>query len=207
MRILFLSKQKPFSQDAAELVTKHFPKSIVIFGERNQPFPDYLLKEEFDYVISYISPWIVPQEMLERTKKAAINFHPGSPAYPGIGCTNFAIYNNEKEFGITVHHMKASVDTGDIILVEKFPIFPNDSVFSLTQRCYAFIYVAFTKIFDCILNDKSLPQSKEVWLRKPYKRQELDDLCVLSRLMSKEEIYRRERAVTYPGMPGAYFKD
>lgn len=123
MTILFLAKQKPFAKEASELIRLHFSKSEILFGQIDDPFPAHIYGIEFDYVISYISPWIVPKQVLDYTKIAAINLHPGPPEYPGIGCTKLAIYNNEKEFGITVHHMEDKPDSGDIITVERFPIF------------------------------------------------------------------------------------
>lgn len=206
MSILFLAKEKPFAEDAADLIKKHFKSFEIIFGDRDEPFPDQVLGQGFDYVISYMSPWVVPEEVLEKTKVAAVNFHPGSPKYPGIGCTNFAIYNQEKEYGITVHHMKEKVDTGDIIAVETFPIFAKDSVYTLTQRCYAYIYMAFIKIFPLMLSGQALPKSKDSWTRVPYTRHELNELCRLTQDMPKEEINRRIRATQYPGMPGAYWE-
>lgn len=204
LSILFLAKEKPLAREASDLVTSHFSDSVIVFGEPYEPFPKDLLNRTFDYVISYISPWIVPKKVLDNAKIAAINFHPGSPEYPGIGCTNFAIYNGEKSFGITCHHMAERVDTGRIIYVERFPIFEKDTVFSLTQRCYAFIYVAFVKVFATIIDGTSLPNSKEKWKREPYTRRELDDLCVIDDTMSDEEVKKRVKATSYPGMPGAY---
>lgn len=182
MSLLFLAKHKPFAEDASELVRLHYYSSAeIIFGDMNSPFPEHL-------------------------KISAINFHPGPPEYPGIGCTNFAIYNGEKEFGITVHHMQEKVDTGDIIHVERFPIFDNDTVYSLTQRCYAYIYIAFVKIFSIILSDKPLPSSNETWKRKPFTRKELNDLCVITKDMSDDETRRRVRATCYPKARGAFIE-
>lgn len=206
IKILFLAKQKPFSKDAADMIKLHFNEAVIIFGNPDEPFPSGLLTKKFDYIISYISPWIIPKQVLNNVKTAAINFHPGSPEYPGIGCTNFAIYNNEKEFGITVHHMIDQVDSGDIIAVKRFPIFNNDTVYSLTQRCYAYIYTSFVEIFSLFLSNKPMPKSGEHWKRKPFTRRELNDLCIITKDMQENEIKRRIRATTYPDMLGAYIE-
>jgi len=203
MKILFLAKHKPFSKEASELIKKNFPESEIIFGEREEPFPEAVLTDQWDYIISYMSPWILPKQLLDNVKIAAINFHPGSPHYPGIGCTNFAIYNEEKEYGVTVHHIAEKVDTGNIIHVERFPIFEKDSVYSLSQRCYAYIYISFIKLFSLILMGQGMPESDEEWQRRPYRRKELNDLCRLAKDMPKDEIEKRIKATDYPGMPGA----
>ncbi|MGO9016310.1 MAG: formyltransferase family protein [Dissulfurispiraceae bacterium] len=207
MKVLFLAKQRPFSDDAAGIIKSNFSSSSrIIFGSGDEPFPAQLLTDNFDYIISYISPWIVPGQVLGNAKIAAINLHPGPPEYPGIGCTNFALYNNEKDFGITVHHMNEKVDTGRIIMVKRFPIFNNDTVYSLTQRCYSYVYVAFIEMISFILEGKSLPASDEQWKREPFTRKELNALCEVSADMSDYEIKRRIKATTYPGMPGAFVR-
>jgi len=202
--ILFLSKNKPYASEAAEIVKKHIKHPTIVFGEISDPFPSYLLEKKFDYIISYISPWIVPKIALKNAKIASINFHPGPPEYPGIGCTNFAIYNEEKEFGITIHHMEEKVDSGKIIMVKRFPIFKNETVYSLTQRCYAFIYVAFVEIMDFIIRGLKLPECNIEWKRKPYTRKELNELCVITKDMPEEEVRKRVKATSFPNMPGAY---
>ena len=206
MKLLFLAKHKPFAEDAAELIRHHVYEAEIIFGNVNDPFPNHLLIKHFDYVVSYISPWIVPKQILLNTKIAAINFHPGPPEYPGIGCTNFAIYNGKREFGITVHRMWEKVDSGDIVLVKRFPIFENDTVYILTQRVYAYIYISFVDIFPLILSKSPLPKSEEVWKRKPFTRKELNELCRITKDMPEDEIKRRVRATAYPNMPGAFIE-
>jgi methionyl-tRNA formyltransferase len=142
---------------------------------------------------------------LEQASSAAINFHPGSPEYPGIGCTNFAIYNGEKDYGVTCHYMKGSVDTGNIIAVKRFPIAKEDTVFGVTQHCYQLIETMFYEIMDCILQGNPLPVSTEQWKRKPYTRKELNELCYISPDMPAEEVERRIKATTYR-WPWAYTK-
>ena len=51
---------------------------------------------------------------------AAINFHPGTPRYRGIGCINFALMENSKNYGSTCHLMNEKVDSGKILDVKFF---------------------------------------------------------------------------------------
>lgn len=204
MNILFLAKEKPLAKSAAELLTQHFPEARIVFGKGNDPFPKELFDLQFDYIISYISPWIVPGALLEQVRTATVNLHPGPLNYPGIGCTNFAIYNQEKEFGITAHYMLPKVDKGKIIMVKRFPLFTNDTVWSLSQRCYAYIYTTFVELFEYLLRGEPFPVSGETWQREPYTRTQLNDLCRITPDMPDEEIKRRIRATEYPNMPGAY---
>lgn len=205
--ILFIGKKDDFfCEQAKSFVDTHFQESSILLGSRGDNFPDEFRHWKGDYIVSYLSPWIIPEYMLDRTNEAAINFHPGPPKYPGIGCTNFALYNGEERFGVTCHHMDPKPDTGDIIATKKFNIQDSDTVYSLTQRCYAHILSLFYDIGQKILNEEELPDSEKNWKRKPYTRKELNELCEVSPEMSTEEIKRRVRAVTFPDAPGAYIE-
>ena len=156
-------------------------------------------------MISYLSQWIIPGKVLEKASMAALNFHPGTPEYPGIGCTNFAIYNNADEFGVTCHHMAAKVDTGNIVAVRRFPVYEEDTVYAITQRCYNAILNLFYEIFYIVMNGENIPASDETWMRRPYLRKELNELCKLTPEMDLAEIERRIKATTYL-QPWAYLE-
>lgn len=197
-KVLFLCKKdNVFAERAADYIRKNFNDPMVFAGTRKDPLPPEVLQWKGDLLISFISSWIIPVNLLNNASFAAINFHPGSPEYPGTGCTNFALYNGEKEYGVTCHHMKAVVDTGNIIAVRRFPLQADDTVYEVTQHCYQLIEELFYEIMQCIQNGQPLPASKENWSRKPYTRKQLDELCEIKPGMSEEEIERRIRATTY----------
>lgn len=205
MSVLFFGKQGDFHcERAAEFTEMNFADATIVMGRAGEPFPRDHADWTGEYLVSYLSRWIIPRALLNRASVAAINFHPGPPSYPGIGCTNFALYNEESVFGVTCHHMAEKVDTGPIIAVERFPVFPSDTVYSLTQRCYAHISTLFFDIATRLIQKEPLPQARERWERKPYTRSELNALCRISPEMSSEEVRRRVRAVTFPNAPGAY---
>ncbi len=198
MEILFIGKKNDENAEkASEYLKQIFPESQVILVERGTTFQNSYKHLSFDYIFSYLSPWIIPKEILNKTRIASINWHPGPPEYPGIGCTNFAIYNNEKQFGVTCHYMLPKVDTGDIISVKKFKILENDTVYTITQKCYALILNSFYEIIEKISLGESLPHSNEKWKRKPYTRKELDDLSRIDKKMDLEEINKRIKSTTY----------
>jgi methionyl-tRNA formyltransferase len=197
-KVLFIGKaDNGYAKTAADFIRLHFENPQIVFSKRTESFPHQLLDWEGDLIISYLAQWILPKQLLEKAKLAAINLHPGPPEYPGIGCTNFAVYNQEKEFGITCHHMKAKVDSGSIIMVRRFAIFPADTVYSITQRCYVVILHSFFELMSEYLKGKGFPESNENWTRKPYTRKQLNELCELRPEMSKEEVQRRIKATTY----------
>ena len=196
----------PFGKQVCEFLKLTFPAVTVILGRRDDPAPEEFASWRGDLIISHLSPWIIPVSLLRRATFAAINFHPGPPEYPGIGCTNWAIYHEEKIFGVTCHHMAPTVDTGPIIAVRRFPLLSTDSVYSLTQRCYAEILALVHEILSRLAAGMPLPESAETWKRKAYRRSELNALCRIEPDMDAAEVRRRVRATTFPGAPGAYIE-
>ena len=201
---LVLAKRRPGLDECVAQLERLSSHVNVVLGERGEPLPHSCFDWEGDVLISYLSPWVIPARLLRKARIAALNFHPGPPEYPGIGCTNFAIYHGAREYGVTAHHMEEKVDTGRIIAVRRFPIFDDDTVFTVTQRAYEHLAVLFQSVFTQLTSSGTLPESHEKWARKPYARRELETLCKITLGMSREDIERRIKATTYPGMPGAY---
>ena len=198
LRILFLRKKdNAYAQRAEDFVRKHFQQPLIFAGGRKENLPAEVLNWIGDLMVSFISSWIYPEPLLSNAAVAAINFHPGSPEYPGTGCTNFAIYNGAKEYGVTCHHMSAGVDSGKIIVVKRFPVKETDTVYSVTQHCYKLIEETFYEIMNQILKVQPLPVTNEQWKRKPYTRKQLDELCTITPGMTEEEIRKRIKATTY----------
>ena len=207
MKICFLTKlEKPGVQEAITF-TKRFTDVIDVFhGTMNDPFPSKAKKKKYDILFSYISPWVVTKSTLKNTKLWNINFHPGPPEYPGIGCFNFAVYDSAKQFGATAHIMNPKVDTGKIIGVKRFPMAKEESIDSLSIRTYSALLSLYKDVISFIFANNSLPSSDETWKRKPYRRSELEDLATINPTMSKDEIDLRIRSTYYPGKPAPFIK-
>ena len=207
MKICILTKkEKPGVEKAISFTESLFDACDVFFGKMNEPLPEKLTKNYYDILISYTSPWIVPLKVLERTKKWNINFHPGPPEYPGIGCFNFALFNEAKQFGTTAHIMQQKVDTGKIIGVNRFAINKYETVKSLSDKTYDYQLLLYKKILEFIVLNNELPLCTENWKRNPYKRKELEKLATINPSMIKDEINERIRVTYYPGKPAPFIE-
>lgn len=196
--LLFLGKaDDPDCARALEFCREHFESVASCLGRWGDPLPDEIRRWEGDYIISYLSRWVVPANLLARARRAAVNFHPASPEYPGIGCNNFALYEGASEYGATCHHMAARVDTGSIIAVKRFPVLPEDNVESLLKRTYEHQMALFFEIAALMAEGRELPVSGEKWTRPPFTRVQFNELFRITPEMSKEEIARRIRAISY----------
>lgn len=78
---------------------------------------------------------ILPQDILDLPKLGCINVHSSLlPKYRGAAPIHWAILKGEKETGVTIMHMAAGLDTGDMILSRATPIDPDETVEQLHDR-------------------------------------------------------------------------
>lgn len=90
-----------------------------------------------DLFVSMSFNQIFNAEILGVPKYGVINCHAGKlPFYRGRNILNWALINDEEEFGITVHFVDQGIDTGDIILQKSYPITDTDDYGSLLETSY-----------------------------------------------------------------------
>ncbi|WP_337867003.1 methionyl-tRNA formyltransferase [Ignavibacterium sp.] len=78
---------------------------------------------------------ILPKEVFEIPKYGSFNLH-GSllPKYRGAAPIQWALINGENETGLTTFKLAEKVDTGNIYLQDKVPIYPEDNFGTLHDR-------------------------------------------------------------------------
>ena len=205
--VLFLGKRNdPHCQAALEFVSANFEKVVIATGDWGEPFPENARAWAGDYIISFLSRWIIPDTVLKQARKASINFHPGSPEYPGFASTCFAIYDGASAFGVTCHRMEPAVDAGQIVAVRRFSVYDSDTVVSLHQRTYTYLLALFYDTVAELLDHQSLGEVQEQWRRKPTTRKDLLELQRITPDMNLGEIQKRVRATYFPGQPLPYIE-
>lgn len=106
-----------------------------------------------DLLVSMSFNQIFKSRILEYPRYHAINCHAGKlPFYRGRNILNWALINDEQEFGITVHYIDTGIDTGDIIEQRTFPITDDDTYQTLLStahsECPELLASAVQKIID-----------------------------------------------------------
>ncbi|QCD44013.1 methionyl-tRNA formyltransferase [Campylobacter mucosalis] len=113
-------------------------KDIPLYQNESINTPDFLQKirkYECDLFISVCFNQIFKAPIINTPRLATINWHAGKlPFYRGRNILNWALINDEREFGITVHYMDEGIDTGDIITQRVFAINDEDNYASLFAR-------------------------------------------------------------------------
>jgi methionyl-tRNA formyltransferase len=78
---------------------------------------------------------ILSKEVLEVAAKGGINVHASLlPKYRGAAPIAWAIYNGERETGVTIIRMSTSLDAGDILVQEKTSIGSQETAGELENR-------------------------------------------------------------------------
>jgi len=97
----------------------------------------WMMKYDCDLFVSMSFNQIFRSTLINLPALKAINCHAGKlPFYRGRNILNWALINDEKEFGITVHYIDEGIDTGDIILQRCYSITDEDDYSTLLDRAY-----------------------------------------------------------------------
>jgi len=149
-----------------------------------------------DIVISVLYDKLFKAHIVK--EKYCYNFHPGIlPKYRGSGICSWAIINEEKHMGVTLHVIDEGIDTGDIIEVRKFPILEKDTASSLFTQVEKVIYEMFQEWFSKLLtlNFTCVPQEIN----------ENDVVYYKKNLRSAKNLTKFIRAFYFPNKEAAYY--
>ena len=161
--------------------------------------------KNFDYIFCFRSYHILKKKILNKVKIAPINFHPGTPNYRGIGCINYALFENSKEFGCTAHIIEEKVDHGKIIDVRKFKIKKNMNLQNSLNKTHKIMFAQAKKIIRELNNSKN-SKILDIWIRKNKKlkwsnkikmRKELDKFYEIKLKKEKVRIENKVRATYF----------
>jgi len=205
LKIIYLSKNNPAGRAGLDLLKHHVGDAEIQawFAKGSEPLPDWP-DWSCDLLLSYLCPKIVPISKLEQSK-LPINFHPAPPEYPGLGCYNFAIYDDAKEYGVTCHRMSPRVDSGEIYRVRRFPMPDSSTVDSLQKRSLVEMHELLNEILAAIMGGNELTRTDE-WRRGPTTRADFETLRQVPLDATRDEVERRVKAFANPNFDGAYLR-
>lgn len=146
-------------------------------------------------LIAFLTSVIVPAGVLAKLEGPAYNFHPGPPEFPGSYTAGFAIYDGATTFGVTLHEMAASVDSGPIVEVRRFPIAEKCKFQDLEVEAFRHVLQMFADYAPHLASDDApLPSGVEPWTGRVRTCLEAERLKQIEADLTEEEIVRRYRA-------------
>ncbi|WP_226780960.1 MupA/Atu3671 family FMN-dependent luciferase-like monooxygenase [Oceaniglobus trochenteri] len=103
----------------------------------------------FDWLLSIANLSVIPDAVLARAGKGAVNFHDGPlPQMAGLNTPAWARMRGHSSHGITWHVIEGGIDEGDILEQRAFPIAPEDTAFTLNSKCYGAAMDSFPALID-----------------------------------------------------------
>ena len=115
-------------------------------------------------LIGFFTETIVPARYLARLDMQPINFHPGPLECPGKLPIKFAWMEAAAGFGVTVHEMTPSVDSGPILSVARFGISPHMAEPALRYHTYQSGFRLFRNLVPHLTATARIPAiSDAIW--------------------------------------------
>ncbi len=107
------------------------------------------LPERFDWFLSIANLAIIPQDVLARPAKGAVNFHDGPlPRHAGLNAPVWALIEGETRHGVTWHMIEGGVDKGDVLVSQAFDISDHDTALTLNTKAYEAAMSSFPALLD-----------------------------------------------------------
>lgn len=147
---LYLSRYLKFFNSPSILVFAKKRKIPIwkIKSPNNKLFLEQLKIIKPDIIINQ-SQSILKKPLLEIPPIGVINRHNALlPKNRGRLTPFWVLFKEEKETGVSIHFVEESLDSGNIIVQEKFDVSPNETFASLVKKNYAIAPKAMSKALD-----------------------------------------------------------
>jgi len=176
-KIILLTGQReaPFLE---RFILERRSAAEVLTATDKATFQNIILGDLMDTrLISFCSPIIVPEAVLNRLNLEAYNIHPGPPHYPGLCPEAFALADGATNFGATAHVMTADVDDGPIVATKKFSIPEGINRLDLAALAYNAAVQLFAEVAGfSIENDGQMLRTGDQWRGHVNRQAEYDAL-------------------------------
>lgn len=158
--------------------------------------PDIILSLQNNMVFG--DGWI---NMMD-SKLGIVNVHYAPlPKYGGYWPEMWAIWNNEKNFAVTIHYVEKGLDTGPVIAQKWFEIVPQETRETLYNKSSDACFDLLIENLDKLFKSKMKCQEQDK-LERTYFPKSLPNDGFLDLNWEAEKQNRFLRAISYPGFPG-----
>jgi methionyl-tRNA formyltransferase len=156
-----------------------------------------------DVIYSAYYRSLIPSAVLALAPLGAYNLH-GSllPGYRGRAPVNWMLVNGEREGGVTLHHMVARADAGDIVAQRGVAIDDDDTALTLYRRLVPLWAALIREYHPLIVAGRAPRRAQDLSRGSYYGRRRPEDGRIDWRWPARR-IFNLVRAVTHP-YPGAF---
>jgi methionyl-tRNA formyltransferase len=156
-----------------------------------------------DLILSFYYRKMLPMDVLSLAPRGALNLH-GSllPRLRGRAPLNWALVECEERAGVTLHHMTAKPDQGDIVSQRSFDIGSRDTALDLFRRAVGETKLLLQEVWPKI-RAGTAPRIPQDHSRATYRGRRTPEDGRIDWSLSTRRIDGLVRAVTEP-FPGAF---
>jgi methionyl-tRNA formyltransferase len=188
-------------RSCAELAEQHVIPVHIDEGVETVRTTIAALKPAVIYSFSYRH--LIPEKVLALAPLGAFNLHPSLlPAYRGRAPVNWVLVNGERETGVTLHHMVARADAGDIVGQRAIAIDDVDNALTLYRKLVPLGVDLITEMHPKIVAGTAPHRKMDLSKGSYFGRRRPDDGRIDWRWPARR-IFNLVRAVTHP-YPGAF---
>lgn len=156
---------------------------------------------DFDLSIVIEYGRIIPERLLSIPKYNTINIHPSLlPIYRGPTPIQAALLHGDKQTGVTIMQMDATMDTGPLLLQREVDIDPDDTFTTLRDKLMPLALDALIETIPNFIDGTIKPKSQNNTLATYCHLMTRDD-GKIDWNKTTQEIYNQYRALTpWPGL-------
>lgn len=208
IKILFIGELNcSYSKKNLAYLKNNYPTAkIKVFWspkDRQAKIPKSIINWTGDIILCYRCYQLIPSNLIKSASLFAVNFHPGTPNYPGSCALNISLMNNEKYFGTVTHLMNDKFDSGKIIFFDKYILNYKLSLERQINISRNFSSKIFKKRVKELIQNKILYNEKNnfQWNKKTYTTQYINKLQFVEPKISKIDFENRLKWVHHEKFP------
>jgi methionyl-tRNA formyltransferase len=154
-------------------------------------------------IYSFSYRHLIPANVLGLAPLGAYNLHPSLlPAYRGRAPVNWMLVNGERAAGVTLHHMAARADAGDIVGQRAVAIDDSDTALTLYRKLVPLGVELIDELHPKIVAGTAPRRKMDISKGSYFGRRKPEDGRIDWRWPARR-IFNLVRAVTHP-YPGAF---
>ena len=140
---------------------RHGVQCLTPTNVNDKEVAERIVEHDPHLVLSVYYTQIFRGGVLEAIGGRALNFHPALlPHHRGNAPIIWAIVDGDPKTGLSVHHIDAGIDTGNIVLQLPLPIHPNDTGFVLHRKMANLVRAAAGELIRKVVSGEPLPVGK-----------------------------------------------
>lgn len=158
-----------------------------------------------DYILSINNFFVIKNDILSIPTKGTVNFHNSVPSrYHGLNIPSWVIINGEETHGAMWHFVENTIDTGDVIVFDSFPVTKTETAASLMVKCIKKGIELFPDLINQLL-ENTITRTPQIRDASYYGKKDLpDNKGYIDFKQSGKEIDQLVRGLNYLPFNNSY---